>query len=201
MKEYNPREYWPARLKKEGALYVSTRNSKKVNDHQWGVFVQSLLVAMQDTEPGSILDFGCGVGRFVETALTRATQYTGVDINEAAFQHAPQVAKASFVGLPEDKIPFENDTFDSAMSLTVLQHIVDPDQFSLWTSEINRVVKTGGYFYIIDDADQRAKMGMHMMVRGPKVISEALGAELEKDFGTLSAERPNSHYLFRARKK
>ena len=200
MTTYDPREYWPARLKKEGELYVSTRNSKTVNDHQWEVFRDALLQAIGDTEPGLLLDFGCGVGRFAETALTRAVRYFGVDINEGAFEYAPDLPLAHFVGLPREEIPFVDENFDSAMSLTVLQHIVNPEQFTLWTSEISRVVKPGGYFYIIDDADQRAKMGIHMNVRGPQVISEALGAVIDEDFGIISAERPNSHYCFRARK-
>jgi ubiquinone/menaquinone biosynthesis C-methylase UbiE len=197
---YNPREYWPARLEKEGALYVSTRNNKKVNDRQWKVFKDAILLSMFGTSPGHILDFGCGVGRFAEPVLEDADKYTGVDINAGAFEFAPDLDKADFVPLPEDKIPFEDCTFDSAMSLTVLQHIVDPEQFALWTSEISRVVKPGGYFYIIDDANPKTKMGIHMKVRGPEKIAEALGAEMDFDLGRISAERPNSHYCFRARK-
>ena len=200
MKNYDPREYWPARLKKEGALYVSTRNSKKINDNQWKVFKDALFLSMLGTAPGHILDFGCGVGRFAEPVLEEADRYTGVDINHEAFEFAPNLDLADFVALPEDKIPFENGTFDSAMSLTVLQHIVDPEQFSLWAGEIGRVVKPGGYFYIIDDANQQAKMAMHMRVRGPEKIAEALGATVDFDLGRISAERPNSHYCFRARK-
>jgi ubiquinone/menaquinone biosynthesis C-methylase UbiE len=199
-KEYNPREYWPARLQREGALYVSTRNNKKVNDRQGKVFEEALLLSMLGTSPGHILDFGCGVGRFAETVLEEADRYTGVDINGAAFEYAPYLDLADFVPLPEDKIPFEDGTFDSAMSLTVLQHIVDPEQFELWTGEISRVVKPGGYFYIIDDANQKAKMGIHMKVRGPEKIAEALGAKVDFDLGLISAERPNSHYCFRAEK-
>ncbi len=200
MKQYNPRQFWADRLKREGALYVSTRNSKKVNDAQWEVFCEAMLRSMNGTSPGHLLDFGCGVGRFAEPALTVAESYVGVDINDAAFEFAPSLDDAEFVGLPGEKIPFEDGHFDSAMSLTVLQHIVDPAEFANWTSEINRVVKQGGYFYIVDDADQRVKMGMHMKIRGPLVISEALGAVVDEDFGVISAERPNSHYLFRARK-
>jgi len=197
MKEYNTREYWPARLKKEGPLYVASRQSK---DKQWLAFNNALIKAMEGTNPGTILDFGCGVGRFVETALTHATHYVGADINKEALEYAPNFVSASFVDLSEDRIPLENETFDSAMCVTVLQHIVDTDQFNTWSSEISRVVKPGGYFYIIDDASQRRKMGSHMKIRGPQIISEALGAEIDEDFGTISAEKNNSHYLFRSRK-
>lgn len=194
---YDPREYWPARMQKEGALYVSALNKKS---RQWKVFKDAILLSMLGTSPGHILDFGCGVGRFAEPVLEEADKYTGVDINPGAFEFAPDLDRADFIALPEDKIPFEDGTFDSAMSLTVLQHIVDPEQFALWTSEISRVVKPGGYFYIIDDANQKAKMGIHMKVRGPKKIAEALGATVDFDLGLISAERPNSHYCFRAEK-
>lgn len=197
---YIAREYWPARLKKEGALYVSTRNSKTVNDHQWEVFRDALRQAMEGTSPGRILDFGCGVGRFAETAMEFADSYVGVDINSGAFEHAPDLPNVEFVGLPDDRIPFEDDSFDSAMALTVLQHIVDPEHYAIWSREIARVVKPGGLIYIIDDADQSPKMGKHMKIRGPQVISESLGSVIEEDFGIISAERKNSHYLFRARK-
>lgn len=197
---YNPREYWPSRLKKEGALYVSTRNSKKVNDHQWEVFRDSLREVMAGTNPGRIIDFGCGVGRFAETALEFADSYVGVDINSGAFEHAPEIPNVEFVGLPEDRIPFADNSFDSAMSLTVLQHIVDPAHYDTWSRELARVVRPGGLIYIIDDADQSPKMSPHMKIRGPQVISESLDSVVEKDFGIISAERRNSHYVFRARK-
>jgi ubiquinone/menaquinone biosynthesis C-methylase UbiE len=199
---YDPRAYWPARLKKEGALYVSTRNSKTVNDAQWKVFRDCLRQAMEGTSPGRILDFGCGVGRFAETAMEFASSYVGVDINYGAFEHAPTLPNVEFVGLPEDRIPFEDNTFDSAMSLTVLQHIVDPQHYATWSSEIARVVKPGGLIYIIDDADQseKIKTSKHMKIRGPQVISESMGSVIEEDFGIISAERKNSHYLFRARR-
>lgn len=202
MSEYNPREYWPNRLKAEGALYVSTRNSKKVNDAQWEVFRDCLRRAMVGTNPGRIIDFGCGVGRFAETAMEFASSYVGVDINSGAFEHAPALPNVEFTGLPEDRIPFEDNSFDSAMSITVLQHIVDPEHYAIWSSEIARVVKPGGLIYIIDDADQgkKIKKAKHMKIRGPQVISESLGSVVEEDFGIISAERPDSHYLFRSRK-
>ena len=199
---YNPREYWSSRLQKEGALYVSTRNSKKMNDHPWEDFRDTLRRVIAGTSQGRIIDFGCGVGRFAETAMEFADSYVGVDINSGAFAHAPELPNVEFVGLPEDRIPFEDNSFDSVLSLTVLQHIVDPQHFATWTSELARVVKPGGLVYIIDDADQGAKIkkAKHMKIRGPQVISAALGSVIEEDFGVISAERPDSHYLFRSRK-
>lgn len=196
---YNPREYWPARLKREGALYVSTKRSKKVNDHQWEVFRDSLF-RVAPGRLGRVLDFGCGVGRFAEPMMTIADSYVGVDINEGAFEFAPKRVDVAYAALPGDTIPFGDEEFDTAIAVTVLQHIVDESEFGNWTAEISRVVKPGGNFLIIDDADQRARMAAHMRVRGPEKIAEALGGSVAFDMGTISAERPNSHYCFCVRK-
>lgn len=197
MKHYNPRQYWPNRLKREGALYVSTRNSKLINDKQWKVFREALL-HICPADVGRVLDFGCGVGRFAETMLSVAASYVGADINEEVSAFFPDLENATFVPLPEDKLPFEDGEFDSAIAVTVLQHIVDLEQYRMWSSELSRVVRPGGAFLIIDDADQKTKMSAHMKVRGPLAISASLGATLDYDAGVLSAERPRSHYCFRA---
>jgi SAM-dependent methyltransferase len=198
-KEYNPREYWPDRLKREGKLYVSTKNNPSVYQSQGEVFWETLSDFFPDDDIDGIIDFGCGVGRFAERVAARVGYYIGVDINEGAFRYAPEIENGEFVFLPEDRIPFDDATFDGAMSVTVLQHIVDPSHFETWTSEISRVVKPGGFFLIIDDANPKTKMGMHMKVRGPEVIAEALGASVEYQ-EIIDAERPKSHYCFRARK-
>lgn len=194
---YNPREYWANRLKREGSLYVSTKNNSKVNDHQLRVF-RDAIQYIAPADIGDILDFGCGVGRFSDTFEDKFNSYTGVDINEGAFEYAPKRENKSFVHLAEDVIPFGDNSFDGAMAITVLQHIVDEEQFTNWANELHRVVKPGGYFLIIDDAETSKKLASHMKVRGSAAISKALGSYLDLDVGTVSAERLNSHYCFRA---
>jgi len=196
---YDPRQYWPARLKKEGKLYVSTKNKVSIYQEQGEVFWNALDGVFPPGNIESILDFGCGVGRFAERVAPRVGQYVGVDINEEAFQYAPEIENAEFVGLPDDKIPFPDGEFNGAMSVTVLQHIVDPFQFETWAFELSRVVRPRGFFLIIDDANPKKKMGMHMKVRGPEIIAEALGARIDYQ-RIIDAERPKSHYCFRARK-
>jgi SAM-dependent methyltransferase len=207
---YDPRIYFPDRLEREGALYVSTRNSKTVNDKQWEVFRDGLM-GIYPQHVGRVLDFGCGVGRFAETVMEVADSYVGVDIAEGAFSFAPQLDGVSYTALPEDRIPFDDGEFDSVIAVTVLQHIVEPEQYRIWSSELSRVVKPGGFFLVIDDAhgglkgyafdfDPPRKRCSHMNVRGPEIIAESLGAEVEES-SILTAERKNSHHCFRARKR
>lgn len=199
MSEYNPREYWPARLEREGKRYVSTRNRDSIYEKQGNVFWNALEGIFPSGKIESVLDFGCGVGRFSERIANKVERYVGVDINAGAFQYAPKLANGEFVPLPEDRLPFPDAEFDGALSITVLQHIVDPALFQTWASELGRVVKPGGFFLIIDDADTKVKMSPHMCVRGPETIAEALGSSLEYS-RILDAERPKSHYCFVARK-
>jgi SAM-dependent methyltransferase len=186
-------------MKKEGKLYVSTKNRASVYQAQGEAFWDALNGIFPGGNIESILDFGCGVGRFAERVAPLVGRYVGVDINEGAFQYAPEIENAEFVGLPNDKIPFPNEEFTGVMSVTVLQHIVDPVQFETWASELSRVVRPRGFFLIIDDASTKKKMGMHMKVRGPEAIAKALGASLDYH-RLIDAEKPKSHYCFRARK-
>jgi SAM-dependent methyltransferase len=197
---YNPREYWATRLKEKGKTYVAFGDRKDAFDKQSQVFWD----AMEATLPagGRVLDFGCGVGRFAPPLAEVFDFYNGVDLTPGALEHAPDLPNASFTYLGEDKLPFDDDFFDSAVSLTVIQHIVDPEQFSLWTAEIGRVVKPGGYIFIIDDPQYDAKGNEvrnagHMCRRTPKIIADAIGAYVEVS-GKLSAECEDSHYYFLA---
>lgn len=206
-KPYNPREYWARRLKGIGKTYVAFHNQKGAFDKQTKVFWET----MEATLPagGRVLDFGCGIGRFATPLAEVFDFYDGVDLNPGALEHAPDLPNASFTYLSEDKLPFEDDFFDAVVSLTVIQHIVDPEDFSLWTAEIGRVVKPGGYIFVIDDPQYDAngnwkspkvKIIDHMLRRTPEIIADSIGAAVEVT-GKLSAECKDSHYYLLACKR
>lgn len=150
-----------------------------------------------------MLDFGCGVGRFSAALAASAEEYEGVDLNEDALRLAPEIENASFTYLNEDRLPFDDDVFDGAVALTVIQHIVDDESFSLWTRELARVIKPGGFFIGIETPELSLKLAphgpaFHMKWRTAEIISNALGGEVEEQF-MVSAEFTNSHYCFRTR--
>jgi ubiquinone/menaquinone biosynthesis C-methylase UbiE len=199
---YNPREYWAERLQETGPTYVAFEGHQDAFDKQAQVFWD----VIEATLPAGrrVLDFGFGVGRFAPLLAEVFDFYNGVDLNPGVLEHAPELPNASFTYLEEDKLPFVDDLFDAVVAITVIQHIVSPDQFSLWTAEIGRVVKPGGYIFIIDDPQYDAKgkkvrNATHMCRRTPEIIADAIGAYLEVT-GKLSAECEDSHYYFLARK-
>ncbi len=99
-------------------------------------------------EPGTCLDFGCGVGRLT-IPLSEAFRHTvGVDVArpmiEAARVHCPAGVRCEFVvNRAPDLRQFADATFDVVHSCLVLQHI--PPGVSLrYIAEFFRVTRPGG---------------------------------------------------------
>ena len=97
--------------------------------------------ALCPTQPGSkILDVGCGVGQVVRRLMESGHEAHGVEVSE------PNIAKAKKVSelcqlYDGVRLPFNDDTFDSAGSLNVLEHVEQPEAF---ITELVRIVKPGG---------------------------------------------------------
>ena len=100
--------------------------------------------------PGSLLDWGCGHGH-----AAHALMQAGVDV--VALEYSPDAEEGARGRLPffpdvealytreAVKLPFANASFDSALSLGVLEHVQDPAG-SL--RELHRVVRPGGTLYV-----------------------------------------------------
>ncbi len=86
---------------------------------------------------GIILDFGCGT-RPYEKFFTNVEKYVGLDIEIKGWEERQRYADVFYDG---KKIPFEDNTFDSIISVEVLEHVFNIDEL---LKEINRVLKAGG---------------------------------------------------------
>lgn len=101
-------------------------------------------------EPGaSALDIGAAQGGYV-TALTRAGfEARGVEPWKPAIDTSREMSKRTGVdtdiveGFAED-LPFEDESFDLVVAMSVMEHVVDPDRVF---REAYRVLKPGGGFY------------------------------------------------------
>jgi SAM-dependent methyltransferase len=94
-----------------------------------------------------VLDFGCGIGRLSFALAKHADQVTGVDIAASMIDQAgrlnPEPGRIRFVHSDGETLPFQNNSFDSAVSLIVLQHA--PAAVSLrCLLDLARVVRPGG---------------------------------------------------------
>lgn len=85
---------------------------------------------------GKILDVGCGQKPY--KSLFSFKEYIGMDVDQSGHSHKNEDVDVFYDG---KTFPFENESFDSAISNQVLEHIFNPDEH---LKEINRVLRNGG---------------------------------------------------------
>mgnify|MGYP001298952206 CR=1 FL=1 len=91
---------------------------------------------------GKVLDVGCGKMPYKKYILenTKVTEYIGLDIDDALVYDKKIKPDYTWDGI---KMPFENNTFESAIGTEVLEHCPNPE---IILKEIYRVLKPGGVF-------------------------------------------------------
>jgi len=94
-----------------------------------------------------VLDFGCGIGS--NSKLFHRDDYIGVEVDESrVISSRLKYPKSKFENIPfistlEDKIPFEDGSFDLVFISLCLHHI-DSDTCKLLFKEFCRVLNDGG---------------------------------------------------------
>jgi len=95
----------------------------------------------------SLLEVGCGSGRFLKYLSGKAGFLVGVDPSRAIFAADNLLGpdeKILLVRASANDLPFEDESFDFVCSIGVLHHI--PDTFKAMQACVAKV-KKGGYFY------------------------------------------------------
>lgn len=93
------------------------------------------------------LDIGCGTGRWTKFLTDKVGFIEAVDPSNAIIAADKLLGNIDNVRLTKastETIPFNDETFDFAMSIGVLHHIPDTQQAM---KDCVRKVKKGGYFY------------------------------------------------------
>lgn len=108
---------------------------------------QALLGGLGDLSGLSVLDAGCGKGRFARALLDKypSADIWGVDISDSMLLNAPPGIKTRQGSLLN--LPFKECRFDHAYCVEALEHAMDP---SAAVSELCRVVRPGGRIIIVD---------------------------------------------------
>ena len=105
----------------------------------------------------SVLEVGCGSGRFLKYLSDKAGFIVGVDPSHAVFASDKLLGPKKNVVLVKasaNDLPFANETFNFVYSIGVLHHI--PDTLKAMQACVDKV-KKGGYFftYLYYDLDNR----------------------------------------------
>jgi SAM-dependent methyltransferase len=89
---------------------------------------------------GTALDIGCGIGDML--AFRKNT--FGVDVNSRNVDYCQSLGLNAKLMQP-DILPFESNTFDSALLDNVLEHIVNPQPL---LREVQRVLRPRSFFVV-----------------------------------------------------
>ncbi len=101
--------------------------------------------------PGPVLDIGCGNGTFASYYLKEKAD-TGLDYDPKAVAGARKkgIYREVVVGDASD-LPFENDRFQSIVSICVIEHI--PDISKVLSNTFRVLKKGGGFVFTVPSVD------------------------------------------------
>ena len=213
MSGYDPAEFWASKLRKQGPAYVA---SLKDAGKQQRVFESALCEAAGylDLHPSerTVLDYGCGVGRFARTlAPVPPTEggylpgvYVGLDLLPEALEMARTEHGAGERGSRQmlfdlasslagrvDPCSDDGFRFDAAFSVTCLQH-VEPEEVRRVCALLGRAAEA---VVLVEDANpEGAPRARHMWYRSPVEYAQWLGLQVVRTW-TIDAERPGSHWV------
>lgn len=108
---------------------------------------RNLLSLLEKNENAAYLDCGCYTGKLtLEVAKKIQTKKVfGIDIDDWAIKESKKKGINVVKGDLNEKLPFQNNTFDVITAVEVIEHLHNTDMF---VKELFRVTKKGGYVVI-----------------------------------------------------
>jgi len=177
---YEPEAFWDAKARAAGgdrlravALDCPLRN--RVIDR-----VQRQVVAAAHEELvrrgatlASVLDFGCGVGRWREFFEARGARWAGCDLSGEMVKRAAESSPGREVRKLEAGgcLPWESQRFELAVSIAVLHHNPAREQ-DRWLRELARVVRPGGHVLLFESVRAGGGEAVARGIEQPRSIGE-----------------------------
>lgn len=137
--------WWP--MKNPGAEWYSQHERYGVRnaDPVWGATANHKKTLSLLTEPGRVLDVGCGIGNFLELAKEQGWECAGVDIDPDAIESAKRktgIADLEAIDVITYAKKYPDKKFDLITFYDVLEHVDNHNEF---LAAIHSLLKPGGH--------------------------------------------------------
>lgn len=150
---YDPESYWPQRFAAQGPTYVAKGGRKTDYDNEQRE-ISKVLRGLLWHVP-TLLDFGCGPGRFADVLAEHCDSYTGFDLVPASAALNPHPTISELAG-----------SFELGVAIQVFQHIP--------SDEVIEKAGTHAKAWLVVDHLELETPNEHMFTRGAKRIGELL---------------------------
>jgi len=164
--EYDPEKYWSERARKSRGscfsavcVFFATDEENRAAHRLQESVVRKELKRL-DLKGKDVLEYGCGVGRWIHLFKQLGTNWKGVDISEDMLSLAMNEYKdVELKKVTDDTIPYPEKSMDLVYSITVLHHNTYNAQERI-ASEMVRVLRDGGYVLILEDLGQSGEFNL-----------------------------------------
>lgn len=119
-----------------------SQNHSNRSPHNWLIYDvgDAWLIRFTDRYKGHLYDLGCGEMPYKSWLLNYADQYTGVDWGSSLHE-----LKADILADLNEPLPIESEVADTVMSLSVMEHLREPQVF---LNEAHRILKPSGHMIL-----------------------------------------------------
>jgi 2-polyprenyl-3-methyl-5-hydroxy-6-metoxy-1,4-benzoquinol methylase len=162
-----PGVYWEQRARRfagdgEGLAAVCSYGMPAFHNRQIDLCQRLALEPWLQVAPGArVLDVGCGVGRWSRMLAARGAQVTGIDLSPTMIAEARRRATAQGIGascrfvVQDAAALVAGEKFDLILSVTVLQHILEPRALRAAVRGMAAHLKEGGRVVALEAAPAR----------------------------------------------
>lgn len=100
---------------------------------------------LSSSNPGKVLEIGCGDGAMLQLLTDRNVDAVGVDASASGISRCTAAGlRAQCLDVSTDSLPFPNDSFDVVISLETFEHLMNP-HYAL--QEVRRTLRSGGRLF------------------------------------------------------
>lgn len=98
----------------------------------------------------SLLDAGCGSGRWSVLMAQAGWVVTGVDFSRELISHAPAAPNVAYIASAIQDLDLPASSFDAWLSVTALQHVTSDTEFDTALANLTRMLRRGGTAAILE---------------------------------------------------